>query len=115
MVFGDSITFKQIRWLSTFLGMTQPDQYIDYAVNGCQWCDTRYNTTYPYNGNPTSDDSNNNVMGNQVQKAINEHTFDPDFIIMFCGTNDNYRYDADTTMEQQFTDSDGNEVPLVNI
>ena len=112
MLFGDSITAKDIRWVSTFLANIMPDKHKNYAVSGATWRDTRYNTTFPYTGDSST--NNNNVMGNQVQKAINEHEFEPDYIFIACGTNDNWRYEDEYEIESQFS-VENEIVPIENV
>jgi lysophospholipase L1-like esterase len=64
---------------------------IKVAVNGAKWRDTSENQQY--DGNPIEDDKDNNVIGNQVQKVINNKGVNADYddfdiIIIACGTND---------------------------
>lgn len=70
---------------------------VNTAVIGCKWAD---NDGTIYNGNPTTEDSVNNVMGNQIEKILRgkdtthpnyskvDEYSDFDIIIIACGTND---------------------------
>lgn len=102
MFFGDSITAKEERWVSTFISLLGIKNYTNLAVSGAHWKDYS-NTDYPYDGNPQSgaDTQKNNVLGNQVQKAINGNYPTPDVIVMFAGTNDNMNYEG-ADIETQF-------------
>lgn len=85
---GDSITALTgtRAWWSYFNNILNITAYNNVAVNGARLRD------YPdtiYDGNPTNP-SNNNVLGNQVQKIINNQAsyVNPDFIFIAIGTND---------------------------
>lgn len=107
---GDSITAKEERWVTQFNSIVQPQSYINVSVSGAHWKD--YGATdFPYDGNPSGGaNQHNNVMGNQVQKVLNENYTEPDIIIMFAGTNDNMNHE-NVTVESQFT-TEGTYIPL---
>ena len=92
MSLGDSITTESyyIKWLRKLL---QIYKYYNLAVSGAWWSD-KDNTKY--DGNPVfngADNNFNNVLGNQVQKIIDNpelYSEAPDIIIISAGTNDLY-------------------------
>lgn len=102
MFFGDSIVAKEERWIKTFISLLGIKNYTNLAVSGAHWKDYS-NTVYPYDGNPQSGSTTqiNNVLGNQVQKAINGNYDVPDIAIFFAGTNDNMNYEG-SDIETQF-------------
>ena len=112
MYLGDSISFKELRWITTFNANLMITNYENYAVSGAHIKDYS-DTTYPYNGNPSSIDQHNNVLGNQVQKAINNHTIIPDYIFIFAGTNDNMANEPEE-IESTFS-NEGNVIALNSV
>lgn len=96
LLLGDSITAlgnNDYGWEYHFRNIVKPDKVVNIAVNGCTWKD--YSDTPTYDGNPTPE-NHLNVIGNQVQKVINQKNggnpdySDFDVIIIACGTNDSY-------------------------
>lgn len=94
LLLGDSITqlgMGERGWVRYFSQKTYPKRVDNVAVIGARMRD-RTNTVY--DGNPlfNGEDSNeNNVIGNQVQKIINnrsDYLDDYDFIFICAGTND---------------------------
>lgn len=97
---GDSITqlgMSERGWVKYFCEKIKPSLVVNTAVIGCKWAD---NDGTIYNGNPTTEDSVNNVMGNQIEKILRgkdtthpnyskvDEYSDFDIIIIACGTND---------------------------
>lgn len=120
MIFGDSFSSVGSRWLNQFKLRENPKSVTNLSVSGAHWRDY-YNTPYPYDGNPQSgsyEQQLSNVLGNQVQKAMNgiaNNTYPiPDVIFMFAGTNDNWNYEDNYTIESQFTDGTSI-VPLTDV
>lgn len=89
MSLGDSITTEGY-YIEKLRQLLKPSRFFNLAVAGATWADK--SGTSSYDGNPLfQGDANQNVMGNQVQKIIdNPETYnvDPDIIIMAAGTND---------------------------
>lgn len=86
---GDSIT-ALYGWRKFFEAKTNPNRVDCVAVVGAHWCD--YNSSTVYNGNPQAVGDEQNVVGNQVQKIINNRSNyldDYDYIFICAGTNDN--------------------------
>lgn len=106
---GDSITYQNI-WIPYFEGILNPTKSVNIGVVGA-WMRDKEGTVY--NGNPTSSDSTNNVIGNQVEKIIRGKDTDSpyysevsdyadfDVIMISAGTNDS-DYEAINTIESQF-------------
>ena len=96
MSLGDSITTEGY-YIEKLRQLLQPSRFFNLAVAGATWADR--SGTSSYDGNPLfQGDANQNVMGNQVQKIIdNPETYnaDPDVIIMAAGTNDGTPVTAD--------------------
>lgn len=121
---GDSITalyMGERGWPKYFCDILEPAHHASTAVSGATWRDKK-NTIY--DGNPMfmpKDPvvSENNVMGNQVEKLKkmkaenNPDYLDFDVIIMAAGTNDISLEDQATTDAQFF--KDGEYVPLENV
>ena len=89
---GDSITALTgtSGWWTYFNEIIGVTQYQNVAVAGAHLAD--YSDSV-YDGNPVldgPDNNHNNVLGNQVQKVINNQDtyITPDFIIIAIGTND---------------------------
>lgn len=85
---GDSIT-ALYGWRKFFEAKTNPNRVDCVAVIGAHWCD--YNSSTVYNGNPQAVGDEQNVIGNQVQKIINNRSNyldDYDYIFICAGTND---------------------------
>lgn len=90
MSLGDSITTESY-YIKPLREILQPSKYYNLAVAGAWWAD-KPNTSY--DGNPQfngADNNVNNVLGNQVQKIIDnpdDYAEAPDIIIIAAGTND---------------------------
>lgn len=117
IIMGDSITARHDDrgWVQHFKKITEPINIINIAVPSATWCDKEGTI---YDGDPVSageDNNRNNVMGNQVQKIINNKYEEPDYIIMACGTNDNI---VDTITDEEIEKTFfqlGEKVPLENV
>lgn len=124
---GDSITYLN-QWIPFFEEITKPTKSVNIAVSGATWRDKEGTV---YDGNPTSSDETNNVIGNQVEKIIRgkdetdihySHVADYDsfdVILISAGTNDGiysqYKdIENENTIEEQFI-VQGNIVPLENV
>lgn len=99
---GDSITAlgnSEYGWEYHFRKIVNPSNVVNIAVNGCTWKD--YSDTPNYDGNPTPE-NHLNVIGNQVQKVINQKASGNseytnfDVIIIACGTNDAFDRNTET-------------------
>lgn len=111
MFLGDSITQMANGWVSRFLEMVRPSSYINVAVSGATWRDKA--NTPAYDGNPVlGGDNALNVLGNQVQKVLNNNYPAPDAIIIAAGTNDDPP--EATSVESQFTNA-GAYIPLNDV
>ena len=102
LLIGDSITAVESRWVSSFNAIMKPSSYVNVAVSGATWRD-KVGTVY--DGNPVldgADGNKNNVLGNQLQKVLNNAYAAPDVIIIAAGTNDASVETADL-IEAQFT------------
>ena len=90
MSLGDSITTESY-YIKPLREILQPSKYYNLAVAGAWWADkngTRYDGNPQFNG---ADNNINNVIGNQVQKIIDnpdDYAEAPDIIIIAAGTND---------------------------
>ena len=114
---GDSITALGIGstgWVKYFLEKTGCELIANVAVNGATLMDKSGTT---YDGNPVfngSDNNVNNVLGNQVQKIINNNYSAPDIIIIAIGTNDGISITKDQ-IKAAYYDSSNNLVSLDSI
>ena len=111
MFLGDSITALG-DWINIFNSILKPSSYVNVAVSSATWRDK---TGTVYDGNPVSggtDNNVNNVMGNQVQKILNNDYTAPDIIIIAAGTNDSMP--DNTVVESQFTNA-GSYIPLTAV
>ena len=110
LLLGDSITAlgnNNYGWEYHFRNIVKPSKVVNIAVNGCTWKDRE--DTPSYDGKPTPENSLN-VIGNQVQKVINQKASsnanysDFDVIIIACGTNDSFDVNTETieTVEREF-------------
>ena len=110
MFFGDSITALSgdRSWINYFKEIIPMSKYYNLAVAGATLMD-KNNTVY--DGNPLfdgPDQGENNVLGNQVQKVINnlDNYEAPDFILIAIGTNAGINTDIDSAYNQYY-DSKG--------
>ena len=113
LLLGDSITAlgnNEYGWEYHFRKIVNPSNVVNIAVNGCTWKD--YSDTPAYDGNPIPE-NHLNVIGNQVQKVINQKASgnldytDFDVVIIACGTNDPFDRNTETkdTVENEFITS----------
>ena len=95
ILLGDSITHMtgNSNWFLYLQQKLNASLISNVAVDGAHLMD--YDDTGAYDGNPV-DGSHNNVLGNQVQKIINNQYDTPDFIMIAIGTN----YGISATDEQ---------------
>lgn len=108
---GDSITKMVNGWVSKMIALLNPKSTINVAVDGATWRDKA--NTPAYDGNPVlGGDNALNVLGNQVQKVLNNNYPAPDAIIISAGTND--EPPETTDLESQFT-SEGTYIPLNDV
>ena len=113
MSLGDSITTESY-YIGKLREILQPSKYYNLAVASATWADRPGTTSY--DGNPTfGGDQSQNVLGNQVQKIIdNPETYAtaPDIIIIAAGTNDGIPSASeleDSSIEAYFTTNNGSE------
>lgn len=111
MSLGDSITTEGY-YIPKLRQILQPSKYYNLAVASATWAD-RSNTT-SYDGNPQfQGDQSQNVLGNQVQKIIDNpeiYNVAPDIIIIAAGTNDGTPSSQEMewdTIETYFTQNGG--------
>lgn len=96
---GDSITYlPNNNWTKKFLELTGCVQIANVAMERATLLE--YNNTV-YDGNPSIDLQYNNVLGNQVQKIINNAYESPDLIIIAIGTNGGITAD-DTRIKESY-------------
>jgi len=105
MFLGDSITaLKDERsWVNSFLYMTGMNEVVDTAVVGAylrEFSDT------VYDGDPKTSNDHNNVLGNQVQKIINNQYEAPDVIMIAIGTNGGISF-TDEQLKASYYDENG--------
>lgn len=114
MFLGDSITALtgNRAWWEYFNRIINVTDCVNVAVNGARLRDFADTV---YDGNPTSH-SNNNVLGNQVQKIINnQNTYiTPDFIFIAIGTNDGISATIDDGYNAYY-DSNNTLIPISNV
>lgn len=99
---GDSITHLSgdRGWTTHFNSFVNGYTIANTAVDGAVLKD--YPTTV-YNGTPSSADQANNVLGNQVQKIINNNYEDPDVIMIAIGTNGGINIEGTELQDAFFT------------
>lgn len=116
LVLGDSITAmaQSKNWL-TYFNDIMPIQIIqNVAVNGA-WLNDKTGTVY--DGNPVSngpDNNVNNVLGNQVQKVLNNNYATPEAIFIAVGTNSGINCTKEDIYKSYY-DNNGNLIPLENV
>ena len=92
LLLGDSITqlgMSNRGWPKYFSRVVKPARIDNVAVIGAHMCD--YNDSTVYDGDPQPATDPQNVVGNQVQKIINnpsDYASSYDVIIIAAGTND---------------------------
>lgn len=115
MTLGDSITALGTTnrgWVRYFLLACKNYELIaNTAVNSAELADHE-NTIY--NGNPVQSDYENNVLGNQVQKILNENYSEPDVIIIAIGTNAGINITEDQ-IKNAYYDNEWNKIPLSSV
>lgn len=112
MFLGDSITAlnNERSWVNAFCTITGAQKLVDVAVDGAYLAD-KENTVY--DGDPKYSVSENNVLGNQVQKIINNEYEAPDIIIISIGTNGGISADDATIIASYY--SGGTVVALADV
>lgn len=111
---GDSITALggSYGWITYFTEIIPTESAINVAVPGAQLMDKENSV---YNGNPSGDDPENNVLGNQVQKILNNDYPAPDYIIIAIGTNGGITFTSEEEIYNTYYDENGDVVPLENV
>ena len=112
IILGDSITADTSNqgWVYHFKNIINCT-VTNVAVGGAQLQD---NVGTTYDGNPQYENPTNNVLGNQVQKIINNNYAAPDIIIIAIGTNNGLdNVTLDNTSESYF--SNGSKVALTDL
>ncbi len=114
LIMGDSITSFTgfLGWTTYFKDYIKAEKVINLAVSGATWKDKEANQTYDGAPKPST---TGNVIGNQLQKAINakengdENYTDFDVVIIAAGTNDSFVSSAETipSVENQFVSAYG--------
>lgn len=109
---GDSITAlnNERSWVNAFCTLTGASKIVDVAVDGAYLADKEGTV---YDGDPKYSNDTNNVLGNQVQKIINNQYEAPDIIIIAIGTNGGITAD-DTTVKATYF-SGTSLVPLADV
>ena len=104
MFLGDSITHLSgdRSWATKFNSIVNGTTIANVAVDGARLKD--FETTV-YDGNPTQSVPSSNVLGNQVQKIINNNYEDPDAIIIAIGTNNGINVSGTELNDAYFTSS----------
>ena len=111
---GDSITMLGITdrgWVKYFMEKTGAELIANVAMNSAVLSD--YENTV-YDGNPQQSNQPNNVLGNQVQKIINNSYEAPDVIIIAIGTNGGISITKDQ-IKSAYYDPSNNLVPLEDV
>jgi lysophospholipase L1-like esterase len=101
-------------WLKYFIEKTGCELIANVAVNGA-WLNDKTGTIY--DGNPLfngTDNNVNNVLGNQVQKIINNGYEAPDIIMIAIGTNNGISITKDQ-IKSAYYDSSNELIPLENV
>lgn len=114
---GDSITALgtgNMGWVKYFIEKTNCRLVANVAVNGA-WLMDKDGTVY--DGNPVfngADENVNNVLGNQVQKIINNNYEAPDIIMIAIGTNAGISITQEE-MKSVYFDDEKTLIPLENV
>lgn len=111
---GDSITALHLDdngWLKYFLEKTNGTLIANVASGGA--CLHDYSNTV-YDGNPTISTPSNNVLGNEVQKILNNQYDEPDLIMIAVGTNGGINI-TEEEIKSVYYDSNDNLIPLTNV
>lgn len=104
MFLGDSITHLSgdRSWTDKFNNIINGTTIANVAVDGARLRD--FSETV-YDGNPTQANPSSNVLGNQVQKIINNSYETPDAIIIAIGTNGGISVQGNELNDAFFTSS----------
>ena len=97
---GDSITTNSY-YIPILAGLLGVNVRYNLAVAGATICDR--NSTTGYDGNPTQSVDAGNVLGNQLQKLINNpstYTETPDIILISALTNDGAPSETDSDFDE---------------
>ena len=116
MFLGDSITAlsNERSWINYFNEIIPMSNIINVSVAGAQLKDTSPNQQY--DGNPVYFPNNpDNVLGNQVQKIINNNYETPDFIFIAIGTNGGIRVSSENDIFNVYYDENNNLISLQNV
>lgn len=101
MSLGDSISTEDY-YMPKLRQLLQPSKYYNLAVAAATWADKAGTTSY--DGNPQfNGDQNQNVLGNQLQKIINNpdiYNVAPNIIIISAGTNDEQPVPISTSQQE---------------
>lgn len=114
IILGDSITMLGMSdrgWVKYFIEKTNCQLIANVAMNSAVLSD--YSDT-EYDGNPQQDLQKNNVLGNQVQKIINNNYEAPDIIIIAIGTNGGINI-TKNDMNNTYYNSNNDLIPLENV
>ena len=124
---GDSITAANLNdngWCKYFNEIMKPSLSVNVAVSGATWRDKDGTV---YDGNPSTYDTVNNTIGNQVEKiARGKDTSNPnyshvsnyddfDIIIISAGTNDGNSYFNPDNIRGALVDNYSNPIPYTSI
>ena len=111
---GDSITMlgtSDRGWVKYFLEKTGGTLIANVAMNSAVLSD--YQDTI-YDGNPQQSNQTNNVLGNQIQKIINNNYDAPDIILIAIGTNGGITIST-TDIKNAYYDTENNLIDLNNV
>lgn len=111
---GDSITAlgnTNRGWLKYFNNIQPIEIIANTAVNSAIIKD---NENTVYDGNPTDSNPTNNVLGNQIQKIINNSYETPDFIVISIGTNGGITT-TENDIYSSYYDNQGNKIDISNV
>lgn len=114
LTLGDSITTESY-YVGELRKLLEVSAYYNTAVVSATLCDS--SSTTSYDGNPSTSIQSKNVLGNQVQKIINNiETYaanPPDVILIAIGTNDSIPADTENdyeNVESYFSSDNGSSV-----
>ena len=111
---GDSITAlgtSDRGWVKYFLEKTNGELIANIAISSAVLSD--YEDTV-YDGNPQSNNQVNNVLGNQIQKIINNSYSAPDIILIAIGTNGGINISS-SDIKNAYYDSENNLINLNDV
>lgn len=113
---GDSITARtgDTSWIQYLSNIIPLNIFHNVAVSGAQLKDTSPNQEY--DGNPTYFPNNPaNVLGNQVQKILNNNYDEPDFIMIAIGTNGGINVSSEDEIFNTYYDAENNPISLSSV